>query len=58
MQIHDDENRYRQLYFDESMEIRQEVRVVSREMLPEEVKEYESMVEDSDQLSIFDFLQD
>lgn len=50
------ENNCRQLYFDIDMEIRQETRVVTRRMYPDEVEEYENMIEDSNQLSIFDFI--
>ena len=50
------ENNCRQLYFDIDMEIHQETRVVTRTMYPDEVEEYENMIEDSNQLSIFDFI--
>lgn len=52
------ENKFRQLYFDTDMVIRQETKVVTRSMLPEEVEAYENMVEDSNQLSIFDYMEE
>lgn len=52
----DNSVKYRQLYFNNDMQIYQETQVASREMNQQEIEEYESIVEDSDQMSIFDFL--
>lgn len=48
--------KYRQLYFNSEMQIYQETHVISREMNQNEIDEYESIVEDSNQMTIFDFL--
>lgn len=53
----DKDTKYRQLYFNMDMEIYQETQVVSREMTQEEIDEYENIVEDANQLSIFDFIK-
>jgi len=50
--------KYRQLYFDMDGEIRQETYVFHREMTPEEQKNYENLVADSNQMTIFDFIND
>lgn len=54
----DKDTKYRQLYFNSEMQIYQETQVVSRGMSEAEIEEYESIVEDSDQLSIFDFISE
>lgn len=50
------DNRYRQLYFDMSGEIKQETYVYHREMTEAEQEEYERLVADANQMTIFDFL--
>ncbi len=52
----DDNRFYRQFFFDENMTIRQETNVYIRELSPEEIEEYEDLVEDSNQMNLFDFL--
>lgn len=54
----DDDVKYRQMYFDWDGVIRQEVVVTSREMTAEKIEEYETIVADSNQMTIFDFLED
>lgn len=54
----EDNTKYRQLYFNSDMEIYQETQVVSRVMSQEEIEEYESIVEDSNQMNIFDFISE
>ena len=48
---------YRQLYFDIDGTIKQETYVFHREMTPEEQEKYDSLVSDSNQMTIFDFLK-
>ena len=52
----DNSTKYRQLYFNSEMHIYQETQVVSREMNQDEIEEYENIVEDSNQMTIFDFM--
>ncbi|MDY2591025.1 MAG: hypothetical protein SOW32_12715 [Agathobacter sp.] len=52
----DNSVKYRQLYFNSEMQIYQETQVVSREMNQDEIEEYENIVEDSNQMTIFDFM--
>ena len=47
---------YRQLYFDIDGTIKQETYVFHREMTAEEQEKYDSLVSDSNQMTIFDFL--
>ena len=48
--------KYRQMYFDEDGIIRQETYVFHRQMTPEEQEDYENLVADSNQMTIFDFI--
>ena len=52
----DNSVKYRQLYFNSEMQIYQETQVVSREMNQDEIEEYENIVEDSNQMTKFDFM--
>lgn len=47
---------YRQLYFDIDGTIKQETYVFHREMTAEEQEKYDSLVSDSNQMTIFDFI--
>ncbi len=47
---------YRQLYFDFDGTIKQETYVFHREMTAEEQEKYDSLVSDSNQMTIFDFI--
>ena len=53
-----DNLKYRQMYFDFDGAIRQETYVYHREMTPEEQENYENLVADSNQMTIFDILTD
>ena len=48
---------YRQLYFDIDGTIKQETYVFHREMTVEEQEMYDSLVSDSNQMTIFDFIK-
>ncbi|CBK74889.1 hypothetical protein CIY_22110 [Butyrivibrio fibrisolvens 16/4] len=48
---------YRQLYFDIDGTIKQETYVFHREMTAEEQEMYDSLVSDSNQMTIFDFIK-
>jgi hypothetical protein len=48
---------YRQLYFDFDGTIKQETYVFHREMTAEEQEHYDSLVSDSNQMTIFDYLK-
>lgn len=48
--------KYRQMYFDMDGVVRQETYVYHREMTEEEKECYEKIVADSDQMTIFDFI--
>ncbi len=50
--------KYRQMCFDIEGNIRQETYVFHREMTPEEQENYENLVADADQMTIFDFLSE
>ncbi len=47
---------YRQLYFDIDGTIKQEIYTFHREMTEEEQEHYDSLVSDSNQMTIFDFI--
>ncbi|WP_167511374.1 hypothetical protein [Pseudobutyrivibrio xylanivorans] len=49
-------NNYRQLYFDMDGTIKQETYVFHREMTAEEQEYYDSLVSDSNQMTIFDYI--
>ena len=51
-----DNIKYRQMYFDLDGNIKQETYVYHRTMTPEKQDEYDKMVADSNQMSIFDFI--
>ncbi|MCR5415402.1 MAG: hypothetical protein K6E79_01240 [Pseudobutyrivibrio sp.] len=53
-----DTNRYRQMYFDFDGCIKQETYVFHREMTPEEQEHYNNLVADSNQMTIFDFIEE
>lgn len=48
---------YRQLYFDIDGTIKQETYVFHREMTAEEQEMYDTLVSDSNQMTIFDFIK-
>ncbi len=50
-----DDNRYRQMFFDLDGNIRQETYVYHREMTPEEQENYNILVADANQMTIFDY---
>lgn len=50
--------RYRQLYFDMDGTIKQETYVFHREMTEEQQAEYDRLVADANQMTIFDFLDE
>ncbi|MCR4694267.1 MAG: hypothetical protein K5773_02955 [Pseudobutyrivibrio sp.] len=52
-----DDIKYRQLCFDIEGNIRQENYIFHRELTVEEQEEYESLVADANQMSIFDFIE-
>ena len=56
--LENDNLKYRQMYFDFDGVIKQETYVYHREMTPEEQENYENLVADSNQMTIFDFLTD
>ena len=56
--LENDNLKYRQMYFDFDGAIKQETYVYHREMTPEEQENYENLVADSNQMTIFDFLTD
>ncbi len=47
---------FRQMYFDMDGRIKQETYVFHREMTPEEQDNYDSLVSDANQMTIFDFI--
>ncbi len=51
-----DASNYRQLYFDIDGTIKQETYVFHREMTAEEQEHYDTLVSDSNQMTIFDFI--
>lgn len=51
-----DKTKFRQMYFDMDGNIRQETYVYHKEMTVEKQEEYERLVADADQMTIFDFL--
>lgn len=51
-----EEPRFRQMYFDSNGVIKQEIVVTHRKMTSEKIEEYEKIVADSNQMTIFDFL--
>ncbi len=55
--LQEDNNMYRQMYFDMDGNIRQETYVFRRQMTPEEQENYERIVADSNQMTIFDFIE-
>lgn len=50
--------KYRQMYFDMNGTIKQETYVYHREMTQAEQEKYEQLVADSNQMTIFDFLEE
>lgn len=52
------EIKYRQLYFDMDGTIKQEIVVTSKEMTPEKIEQYEQIVADANQMTIFDFINE
>ncbi|MBO6130266.1 MAG: hypothetical protein J6P79_15440 [Pseudobutyrivibrio sp.] len=50
--------KYRQMYFDMDGIIRQETYVFHRQMTEEEQENYENLVADSNQMTIFDYIDD
>lgn len=48
---------YRQMYFDFEGTIKQETYVFHREMTAEEQRQYDSLVSESNQMTIFDFIK-
>ena len=53
-----DNTKYRQMYFDMDGVIRQETYVFHREMTAQEQENYENLVADSNQMTIFYFITD
>ena len=49
--------KYRQMYFDMEGIIRQEKYVINREMTAAEQEQYETLVADSNQMTIFDYMK-
>ncbi|MBR4708109.1 MAG: hypothetical protein IKP29_08645 [Pseudobutyrivibrio sp.] len=49
--------KYRQMYFDMEGTIRQEKYVINREMTAQEQEQYETLVADSNQMTIFDYMK-
>ena len=56
--LENDNDKYRQMYFDMDGIIRQETYVFHREMTVEEQESYENLVADSNQMTIFDYISD
>ncbi len=50
--------KYRQMYFDMEGTIRQETYVFHRAMTPDEQVEYANLVADSNQMTIFDYINE
>ncbi|WP_155951037.1 hypothetical protein [Pseudobutyrivibrio sp. MD2005] len=48
---------FRQLYFDLDGTIRQETYVFNRELTEEEQKQYDTLVSDANQMTIFDYIK-
>lgn len=49
--------KYRQMYFDMEGTIRQETYVINRQMTEAEQEQYENLVADSNQMTIFDYMK-
>ena len=49
--------KFRQMYFDMEGNVRQETYVFHKEMTEEKKEEYERIVADSNQMTIYDFLK-
>ena len=56
--LENDNDKYRQMYFDIDRISRQETYVFHREMTVEEQESYENLVADSNQMTIFDYISD
>ena len=56
--LENDNLKYRQMYFDMDGVIKQETYVYHRELTTEEQENYDNLVADSDQMTIFDFITD
>lgn len=54
--IERENTKYRQLYFDIDGTIKQETYVFHREMTAEEQENYDSLVSESNQMTIYDFI--
>ncbi len=55
--LQEDNNMYRQMYFDMDGNIRQETYVFHRQMTPQEREDYDRIVADANQMTIFDFIE-
>lgn len=56
--LENDDLKYRQLYFDMDGIIRPETYIYQRVMTSEEQESYDNLVADSNQMTIFDFIED